>query len=189
MLIRNMGIAALIGTFMGLVPLGWAILYAFRPSEQRLALMRPLSLAAIFAAIHASALGVLNFFRGLGMSETRALSNAGLIGPISLNDVNAELRTLLESMKPGEVSQVIRLPRGYQLLKLETLAPAQTMTLEQAREQISERVFTDKRKAEFQKYLDKLRGQAIIDWKNDEIKKAYEIGLQQMAAQAPTGQP
>ena len=80
MLIRNMGIAALIGTFMGLVPLGYAILYAFRPSEQRLALMRPLSLAAIFAAIHATALGVLNFFRGLGMSETRALTNAGLIG-------------------------------------------------------------------------------------------------------------
>mgnify|MGYP003693879273 CR=1 FL=1 len=32
------------------------------------------------------------------------------------------------------------------------------MSFEQAREQISERVFTDKRKAEFQKYLDKLRG-------------------------------
>ena len=80
MLIRNMGIAALIGTFMGLVPLGFAILYAIRPSEQRLALMRPLSLAAIFAAIHAAALGVLNFFRGLGLRETPALSNASLIG-------------------------------------------------------------------------------------------------------------
>ena len=80
MLIRNMGIAALIGTFMGLVPLGYAILYAFRPSEQRLALMRPLSLAAIFAAVHAAALGVLNFFRGLGMSDTHTLSAANLIG-------------------------------------------------------------------------------------------------------------
>ena len=25
-----------------------------------------------------------------------------------------------------------------------------------------------------QKYLDKLRAQAIIEWKNDEVKKAYE---------------
>ena len=51
------------------------------------------------------------------------------------------------------------------------------MPFEQAREQISERVFTDKRKDEFQKYLEKLRAQAIIEWKNDEVKKAYEEGL------------
>jgi peptidyl-prolyl cis-trans isomerase SurA len=115
------------------------------------------------------------------VSDAPSKSNAGLIGPISLNDVNAELRKLIESMKVGEVSQVIRLARGYQLLKLETLTPTQTMTLEQAREQISERVFTDKRKAEFQKYLEKLRGQAIIEWKNEDVKKAFEQGLKQAA--------
>ena len=107
-----------------------------------------------------------------------------LSGPISLNDVNAELRKLIESMKVGEVSQVIRLPRGYQVLKLETLTPVQTMTLEQAREQISERVFTDKRKAEFQKYLEKLRAQAIIEWKNEDVKRAFEAGMKLQAAAA-----
>ena len=35
--------------------------------------------------------------------------------------------------------------RGYQILKLESMTPTQTMPFEQAREQISERVFTDKR--------------------------------------------
>ena len=50
------------------------------------------------------------------------------------------------------------------------------MPFEQAREQISNRVFTDKRKAEFQKYLEKLRAQAIIEWKNEDVKKAYEAG-------------
>jgi len=120
------------------------------------------------------------------VSDSPSKANAGLIGPISLNDVNAELRKLVESMKPGEISQVIRLPRGYQLLKLETLAPAQTMTLEQAREQISERVFTDKRKAEFQKYLEKLRAQAIIEWKNQDVKKAFEEGLKAQQAAGAT---
>src|SRR5262245_3261331 len=120
------------------------------------------------------------------VSDAPSKANAGLIGPISLNDVNAELRKLIESMKVGEVSQVIRLPRGYQLLKLETLTPAQTMTLEQAREQISERVFTDKRKAEFQKYLEKLRGQAIIEWKNEDVKRAFEQGLKQQQAAGAT---
>src|SRR5207302_1279498 len=48
---------------------------------------------------------------------------------------------------------------------------------EQAREQIGDRVFTDKRQAEFLKYLEKLRAEAIIDWKNPEVKKAYEEGI------------
>ena len=34
-----------------------------------------------------------------------------------------------------------------------------------------------KRRVEFQKYLVRLRAQAIIEWKNDEVKKAYEAGL------------
>jgi peptidyl-prolyl cis-trans isomerase SurA len=115
-------------------------------------------------------------------SDSASKANGGLIGPISLNDVNAELRKLIESMKVGDVSEVIRLPRGYQILKLESLTPAQTMSFEQAREQIGDRVFTDKRKAEFMKYLEKLRGQAIIEWKNQDVKKAFEQGLKQQAA-------
>lgn len=118
------------------------------------------------------------------VSDAPSKANAGLIGPISLNDVNAELRTLIDAMKVGEVSAVIRLPRGYQILKLETMTPAQTMTFEQAREQIGERVFTDKRRVEFQKYLEKLRAQAIIEWKNQDVKKAFEQGLKQQAAGA-----
>ena len=118
------------------------------------------------------------------VSDSPSKANGGLIGPISLDDVNAELRKLIEAMKPGEVSQVIRLPRGYQLLKLEGLTPAQALSFEQAREQIGERVFTDKRKAEFQKYLEKLRAQAIIEWKNQDVKKAFEQGLKLQAAGA-----
>ena len=61
-MLRQMGPAALVSMFMGIVPLGFGILYASRPTEHRLALMRPLSLAAIFAAIHGCALGVVNSF-------------------------------------------------------------------------------------------------------------------------------
>jgi hypothetical protein len=79
-MLRQAGIAALISLFMGLVPLGFGIRYAIQPTEQRLALMRPLSLAAIFAAIHGTALGLLSFFRGLALSDTLTLSRAGLVG-------------------------------------------------------------------------------------------------------------
>jgi parvulin-like peptidyl-prolyl isomerase len=115
------------------------------------------------------------------ISDSPSKANGGLIGPLSVNDIAPDLRKLIEKMKPGEVSEPIRITRGYQLLKLETITATQVMSLEQAREQISERVFTDKRKAEFQKYIQKLRTQAIIEWKNPEIHKAFDEGVKQAA--------
>jgi peptidyl-prolyl cis-trans isomerase SurA len=115
-------------------------------------------------------------------SESPSKANAGLIGPLSVTDISPDLRKLIEGMKAGDVSELIRTPRGYQILKLETISASQTMTLDQAREQISERVFTDKRRAEFQKYVEKLRAQAIIEWKNQDVRKAFEEGMKKQAA-------
>jgi peptidyl-prolyl cis-trans isomerase SurA len=115
-------------------------------------------------------------------SDSPSRANGGLIGPLSLNDVSPDLKKLLEGMKPGDVSEVLHGPTGYQILKLESITAAQTMAFEQAREEISNRVFTDKRKDEYGKYLTKLRSDAIIEWKNDDVKKAYETGLAQQKA-------
>jgi len=73
-------IVALVSMFMGVVPLAMAIVYVIWPSEQRLALMRPLSLATIFAALSGSTLGLLNVLRGMGMSPTPAFPRVAAIG-------------------------------------------------------------------------------------------------------------
>jgi parvulin-like peptidyl-prolyl isomerase len=83
-------------------------------------------------------------------------------------------------MEPGDITQVLRSGRGYQILKLETKTEAITMPFEEAREQISNRVFTDKRRQEFEKFMERLRSEAIIDWKSPELKEAYERGLEQL---------
>ncbi|MBZ5558620.1 MAG: peptidyl-prolyl cis-trans isomerase [Acidobacteriia bacterium] len=119
------------------------------------------------------------------VSDSPSKANAGLIGPLSLTEVSADLRARIDKMKVGDVSEVMRTNRGYQILKLETKTATQVMSLEQAREQIGERVFTDKRKVEFLKYLEKLRSQAIIEWKNPDVHKAFDEGLKQQQA-APT---
>jgi peptidyl-prolyl cis-trans isomerase SurA len=127
-----------------------------------------------------------NFEKLAGViSDSPSKANGGLIGPLSVNDLSPDLRKLVDSMKAGEVSEPVRTSRGYQLLKLEAITATNTMTLEQAREQISEHVFTEKRKAEFQKYLQKLRAQAIIEWKNEDVKKAFEEGMK-LQATAPS---
>jgi peptidyl-prolyl cis-trans isomerase SurA len=112
-------------------------------------------------------------------SDAPSKANAGLIGPISLDDLSPDLRKTIEALQPGAVTDVIRTTRGFQFLKLENSTPIEIMPFEQAREQIGDRVFTDKRKGEFQKYLEKLRSQAIIEWKNQDVQRAFEEGLKQ----------
>jgi parvulin-like peptidyl-prolyl isomerase len=80
-------------------------------------------------------------------------------------------------MKQGDITQVLRGPRGYQILKLETSNEPETASFEEAREEISNRVFAEKRKVEFERFLVKLRSTAIIEWKNKDVQKAYEQGL------------
>jgi peptidyl-prolyl cis-trans isomerase SurA len=115
-------------------------------------------------------------------SDAPSKANSGLIGPISLDDLSPDLRRIVETLQPGAVSEVIRTARGFQLFKLETSTPIEVMPFDQAREQIGDRVFTDKRKGEFQKYLEKLRNQAIIEWKNQDVQRAFEEGLKQQIA-------
>jgi peptidyl-prolyl cis-trans isomerase SurA len=121
------------------------------------------------------------------VSSSPSKANGGLIGPLNVNDLSADFRKLVDALKPGDVSQVIRTQRGFQILKLESATPTKVLEFDKARDQISERVFTDKRRDEFQRYLVKLRAQAIIDWRNPDVKKAYEegIALQAKAATAP----
>ncbi len=117
-------------------------------------------------------------------SDSASKANGGLIGPLNVNDLSPDFRKLIEGLKPGDMTQVIRTQRGYQILKLESATPTKTLEFDKARDQISERVFTDKRRDEFQKYLVKLRAQAIIDWRNQDVKKAYEEGLAQQTKSA-----
>lgn len=78
--LRQASIVALASMFLGIVPLAMGVVYAVWPSEQRLALMRPLSLATIFGAISGSVLGVLNVFLTMGTSDTPAFSRVIAIG-------------------------------------------------------------------------------------------------------------
>ena len=79
-MLKQMGPAAIISLLMGLVPLGFGLLYAARPTEQRLALMRPLSLASIFAGIHGTALGFVNAFVYVANKSNLEVTPAVLVG-------------------------------------------------------------------------------------------------------------
>jgi len=64
---------------MGVLPLAMAMMYAVWPTEQRLGLVRPLSLAAICAAISGTALGILNGLRYMSLHDL-AFTRAAAMG-------------------------------------------------------------------------------------------------------------
>ncbi|MGH8722841.1 MAG: peptidylprolyl isomerase [Burkholderiales bacterium] len=111
------------------------------------------------------------------LSDAPSKANGGLIGPINTTDLAPGLRDRLSKMKPGDITEAIRTTRGYQILKLESRTEEVVKSFEAAREQISDAVAEEKRRGEMQKYVEKLRAQAIISWKNDELKQAYEQAL------------
>ncbi len=68
-MLRGAGVFARLTLAVGVVPLIMAIVYVTRPTERRLALMRPLSLAGLFAAIAGGVLGGINVLRFAWMHE------------------------------------------------------------------------------------------------------------------------
>ncbi len=82
-------------------------------------------------------------------------------------------------MKPGGVAEPVRLAKGWQIIKLET-APRRPSCCRSIRRATRSRtsVFINKRGAELERRTVKtLRAQAAIEWKNDELKKAYDQAL------------
>ena len=80
------------GLVVGVAPLVVAIVYAIRPTERNLALMRPLSLAGIFSAVSSLLLGLANALEAIGRSGT---DKTGDFGPPA--------QMLAEAIIPGFV--------------------------------------------------------------------------------------
>jgi peptidyl-prolyl cis-trans isomerase SurA len=112
------------------------------------------------------------------VSAAPSKSNGGLVGPLKEQDLAQALQKQITAMKVGDVGEVTRVPRGYQILKLESRSETKIRSFDDARDDISRRVADQKLRGEMLKYLDRLRAQATIVWKNDELKKAYEQALQ-----------
>jgi hypothetical protein len=72
-MLRDASLFALLTLVLTFVPLVMAMVYVIRPTERHLALMRPLSLAGLFAALAGAVLGFINV---LGFLWTRDSSPA-----------------------------------------------------------------------------------------------------------------
>jgi parvulin-like peptidyl-prolyl isomerase len=122
------------------------------------------------------------------VSASGSRANGGLVGPLNPAELTPAFQELLKGLKPGDVSEVIRTPAGYQIVKLETQTPDKVQTPEEVRDRIADVIWEQKRVVEYKKYMEKQRAQAIIEWKNEEIRKAW-LSKTQPASETPAAAP
>jgi peptidyl-prolyl cis-trans isomerase SurA len=111
------------------------------------------------------------------VSDAPSKANGGLIGPISRDEMNEELLKMLSKMKVGDLTPVVNTATGAQFFKLESSIESTTLPFEAARGRIADRISGEKIGVEFKKYMSRLRSQALIEWKSEDLKKAWEIGI------------
>ena len=120
------------------------------------------------------------------VSDAASRANGGLVGPINRSEVSPQLLKLLDGLAPGQVTDLIRTPRGYQILKLESSTQAAVQPFDQVRDLIADKVYEQKSAVEFGKYLDRLRAQAIIEWKSADLKRLYDQKVAAPSKGTPT---
>jgi parvulin-like peptidyl-prolyl isomerase len=108
------------------------------------------------------------------LSQSGSKANGGLIGPLNLNELAEGLQKLLGPLKTGDIAEPIRTPTGYQLLKVELKDEATVQPFEAVRSDVTARVQNERGNAEMKKFVDSLRAQAIIEWKDEDLKRMYE---------------
>jgi parvulin-like peptidyl-prolyl isomerase len=123
------------------------------------------------------------------VSASPSKANGGLIGPVHMDELAPQLQQLIGKLKVGDIADTIRTTRGYQILKLESRTDVKSRTFEEARNDIGRRVIDSKARAAIQKYLDQLRAQADIKWRNAELQRAYDQALAKRRQQAGVAAP
>jgi len=79
-LLNEMSIMAMLSTLVAVVPAFVAAGYAIRPTESKLALMRPLSLASLFGGLAAFVAGIMNGLKFVVVHNESMTSSAALVG-------------------------------------------------------------------------------------------------------------
>ena len=121
------------------------------------------------------------------VSDSPSKSNGGLIGPLLIIDYSDNIQNLIASVDVGDVADPIHTPQGYQVVMLEARTEDIARPFDEVRDNISNNVFNDRRLEAYSDYLDSLRADAIIEWKNEELGQLYEAFLADPANETALG--
>ncbi len=97
-------------------------------------------------------------------SQGPGAQQGGELGPVNLGDLLPEMRQALAGLKPGQVSQVVRVPNGYVFMQLmeSSLGGAQGQLTPELREQIRGKLESEALDKRFREWLTDLRSKVYV---------------------------
>lgn len=106
-------------------------------------------------------------FAGLAKvySEGPGAQDGGLMGYVKKGDLMPEIEKAVFAMKDGETSAIIQTNLGYHIFKLEERKARKSLSLNEVRRQVEEKVFNDKLKKRIDEWLKDLKKNAYIAFK------------------------
>jgi parvulin-like peptidyl-prolyl isomerase len=111
------------------------------------------------------------------VSESASKSNGGSIGQLNVADLNPQIGTALAKLKAGEITEPIRTGTGWVVYKVDSRSETGVRPFDEVRGEIQQRVMGERVGRETEKFLEKQRAIALIEWKDESLKKMYEEAL------------
>jgi peptidyl-prolyl cis-trans isomerase SurA len=121
------------------------------------------------------------------VSESASKDNGGLIGQLNVGDLNPQIGAVVTKLEAGEVSEPIRTATGYLLYKVDAKSQTGVRPFEDVRLEVQQRIMNARIDRETEKFLEKQRAIALIEWKDEQLKQLYEGALK--ARLARLGKP
>lgn len=98
-------------------------------------------------------------------SEDASAKDGGSLGTFKKGDMQGEFVQLLERLKPGETSGIIRTQVGFHIVKLEERIPGRTKSFEEVKAEIEDKLYKKKSEERFNQWLAELKKEATIEIK------------------------
>jgi parvulin-like peptidyl-prolyl isomerase len=95
-------------------------------------------------------------------SEGPGKESQGDLGTFKKGELEKSLAQGVENLKAGDVSAWIKVKNGWYLLKLEEKKQSYRRTFEEARDDIEQKIFAEKKAKKLEEFLTKLKGRSYI---------------------------
>lgn len=98
-------------------------------------------------------------------SESASAEAGGDLGTWDDGELAEPLGSTAFALSPGAVSDIIRMPRAFYLVRVEEKTEAKTKELTEVRSEVANAIFETKMEAQMERYIRQLRERAIVEIK------------------------
>jgi len=111
------------------------------------------------------------------VSDSATKTKGGLLGTFQVAEINPQLKAQVDALKVGDITQPLHTQAGWQILELDARAQPELKPFDSVRDDLRQKVGSSRLDTEQDKFLVKIRANAIIDWKDPSLKAMYDKAL------------